>query len=236
MNLPAGGIRPYLDQVGAAPAGDVRIVIAPPFPYLRDVGSRTKLGVAAQNCADHEKGAFTGEVSPGMLADCSARFVILGHSERRNIYGESDNLVAKKLALAITTGLIPILCIGEELRIRDAGQVATFLAAQLRAAAEPGLDKAGEIVIAYEPVWAIGTGRNASGLMVGETVDLIRDALKRFWPRRYAAEAPILYGGSVTPENVPDLEAAGHIDGYLVGGASLDATKFTGILRAMQRP
>lgn len=236
MNLPAGGIRPYLDQAGAAPAGDVRIVIAPPFPYLREVGSRTKLGVASQNCADHEKGAFTGEVSPGMVLDCGARFVILGHSERRSIYGESDGLVAKKLALAIGTGLIPVLCIGEELRIRDAGQVATFLSAQLRAAAEAGLEKAGEIIIAYEPVWAIGTGRTASGLMVGETVDLIRDALKRFWPRRYATESPILYGGSVTPDNVPDLEASGHIDGYLVGGASLDAAKFTGILRAMQRP
>ena len=235
MNLPPAGIASYLDAVAAAPAAAVTVVVAPPFPYLREIASKTKLAVAAQNCADHEKGAYTGEVAAGMVLDCGARYVILGHSERRSMYGDSDSVVAKKLAMAIATGLIPILCIGEELRVRDGGQVSTFLSAQLRAAAEAGLDKAREIVIAYEPVWAIGTGRNASGLMVAETVELIRDALKRFWPERYASAAPILYGGSVTPDNVQDLGASGGIDGYLVGGASLDAAKFTAILRAMQR-
>ncbi len=235
MNLPPAGITAYLDAVGAAQAGGVRVVVAPPFPYIREIASKTKLAVAAQNCADHEKGAFTGEVSAGMVAECGARFVIIGHSERRALYGDSDTVVAKKLAIAIAAGLVPVLCIGEELRVRDAGQVATFLSAQLRAAAEAGLDAAKEIVVAYEPVWAIGTGRNASGLMVAETVGLIRDALRRFWPQRFASGAPILYGGSVTPENVQDLETSGGIDGYLVGGASLDAAKFTAILRAMQR-
>ncbi len=235
MNLPPAGIAAYLDAVGAAQAGGVRVVVAPPFPYIREIASKTKLAVAAQNCADHDKGAFTGEVSAGMIADCGARFVIIGHSERRTLYSDSDSVVAKKLGMAIAAGLVPVLCIGEELRVRDAGQVATFLSAQLRAAAEAGLDAAKDIVIAYEPVWAIGTGRNASGLMVAETVGIIRDALRRFWPQRFAAGAPILYGGSVTPENVQDLETSGGIDGYLVGGASLDAAKFTAILRAMQR-
>ena len=235
MNLPPAGIGPYLDAVSGAPAGDARVVIAPPFPYLREVASKSKLAVAAQNCADHEKGAYTGEVAPSMLLDCGARYVILGHSERRSMYGDTDNVVAKKLAIAIGAGLVPVLCIGEELRVREAEQVATFLSAQLRAAAEAALEKAPEIVIAYEPVWAIGTGRNASGIMVAETVAIIREALGRFWPQRFAKGAPILYGGSVTPDNVQDLETSGHIDGYLVGGASLDAAKFTAILRAMQR-
>jgi len=235
MNLPPAGIGAYVDAMSAAPAGATRVVIAPPFPYLRDVVSRTKLAVAAQNCADHDKGAYTGEVAASMIVDCGAKFVILGHSERRSMYGDSDTVVAKKLALAIAAGLTPVLCIGEELRVRDGGHVATFLSAQLRAAADAGLESAKDVVIAYEPVWAIGTGRNASGLMVAETVALIRDALQRFWPSRYATGAPILYGGSVTPENVQELETSGHIDGYLVGGASLDAAKFTAILRTMQR-
>ncbi len=236
MNLPPGGVLAYLDAVGAANAGDVRVVVAPPFPYLRDIASRTRLGVASQNCADRENGAFTGEVAPGMVRDSGAHYSIIGHSERRLIFGESDTLVARKVSAAVAAGLVPVLCIGEELRTRDGGHVATFLAAQLRAVAEVGLEEAGEIVIAYEPVWAIGTGRNASGLMIAETVELIRDALERFWPARYATGAPILYGGSVTPDNVAEMETSGHVDGYLVGGASLDSTKFTAILRAMQRP
>jgi triosephosphate isomerase len=129
-----------------------------------------------------------------------------------------------------------VLCIGEQLRTREAGQTATFLASQIRAAAEARLDSAREIIIAYEPVWAIGTGRNASGAMCAEAVAQIRDALKRFWPSRYAVEAPILYGGSVVPENIQELETSGGIDGYLVGGASLDSPKFLNILRGMQRP
>jgi triosephosphate isomerase (TIM) len=236
MNLPPEGIDPYLSAAGNAAAGDVRMVIAPPFPYLRDVSSRTKLGVAAQNCAERDKGAFTGEVAPAMIVDCGARYVIVGHSERRTIYGESDSVIARKVAIARTTGLVPILCIGEELRTRDSGQVASFLAGQIRAVADSGLDTAGEVVVAYEPVWAIGTGRNATGLMVAETVQSIREALERFWPASRATSTPILYGGSVTPDNVYDLESNGRIDGYLCGGASLDSAKFLAILRGMQHP
>lgn len=234
MNLPPEGTTAYLAAVAAAPAGDVRVIVAPPFPYLREVATQSSMAVAGQNCADRDKGALTGEVAASMLFDCGARYVILGHSERRTLFGETDTLIARKLAVAIAGGLTPILCIGEELRTRDAGQVATFLAAQIRAAADGGLDSAREIVVAYEPVWAIGTGRNASGVMVADTVGHVREAMKRFWPPA-TARAPILYGGSVTPQNVDDLESNGGIDGYLCGGASLDSVKFLEILRGMQR-
>jgi triosephosphate isomerase len=168
-----------------------------------------------------------------MIRQSGARFVIIGHSERRNLYGESDMLIARKLSAAISAGLTPVLCIGEDIRTRDAGHVSMFLANQIRATAVDALQTAPELVIAYEPIWAIGTGRNASGVMVAETVEQIREALRRFWPARHAEGAPILYGGSVMPENVADLEANGRIDGYLVGGASLDSSAFLGILRGM---
>lgn len=234
MNIPPEGISAYLAAVAAARSLDVETVIAPPFPYLRET-TQSPLPVAAQNCADRDKGAFTGEVSAGMIRDCGARYVIVGHSERRLVYGESDSVVTRKLALVVAAGLIPILCVGEELHKRDSGQVAAFLAGQIRAASEAGLDAAKAVVLAYEPVWAIGTGRNASGMMCAETVAHIRDALKRFWPARLAG-IPILYGGSVTPDNIDDLERNGRIDGYLCGGASLESGKFLAILRRMQAP
>ena len=231
MNLPPEGIEGYLATVSAADPRDVDIVIAPPFPFLRHVAKCGEgMGVAGQNCSDRASGAFTGEVSPRMLRECGVDAVILGHSERRQLYGENDALIARKLSLAIETGLMPILCIGEDLQIRELGQVARFLADQIKATAVAGLENAREIVIAYEPVWAIGTGRNASGEMVAETLVEIRAALERFWPAR---QYPIVYGGSVNPENVEDLVANGTIDGFLVGGASLDSRKFLEIHAAM---
>ncbi|HUP50448.1 MAG TPA: triose-phosphate isomerase [Thermoanaerobaculia bacterium] len=236
MNLPPEGIDRYLDALNGADSSSATLVVAPPYPYIERVSARLREGLstAAQNCADHEKGAYTGEVAPAMVREAGARYVILGHSERRTLYGESDAVVARKLALAFATGLAPVLCIGEDLRARDAGKVATVLADQIRAAASAGLEGAEEIVIAYEPVWAIGTGRNASGTMVGETVAHIREALERFWPARFTAGAPILYGGSVTPDNVADLVRHGRIDGFLVGGASLDSGKFLAIHAAIR--
>ena len=232
MNLPPEGVDAYCDALQGVKAG-AALVVAPPYPYIERVARRIGHGVAAQNCADHEKGAFTGEVAPAMIRDAGARFVILGHSERRSIYGESDGLIARKVALALATGLTPILCIGEDLRARDSGKVATVLADQIRAAAGAGLDSAAEVILAYEPIWAIGTGRNASGPMVAETLRFIREALERFWPERFASAAPILYGGSVTPENAGDLVVLGRVDGFLVGGASLDSSKFQAIHGAM---
>jgi triosephosphate isomerase len=191
------------------------------------------VAVAAQNCSDHPSGAFTGEVSPAMLRACGAEYVILGHSERRTLFHENDALIAGKLTLAIASGLTPVLCIGEDLRVRDSGGVARFLADQIKTAGVETLEAAREIVVAYEPIWAIGTGRNASGEMVAETLVEIRQALERFWPARFA-KAPILYGGSVTPDNVADLFVHGTIDGFLVGGASLDARKFLAIHAGMR--
>ncbi|HYH08042.1 MAG TPA: triose-phosphate isomerase [Thermoanaerobaculia bacterium] len=234
MNLPPEGIEAYHANVSGVDPRDVNLVIAPPFPFLRHVvhcgGGIT---VAAQNCSDQKSGAFTGEVSPLMLRDCGAEAVLLGHSERRNLFHENDALIARKLALAIEHGLTPVLCIGEDLRVRDMGEVSRFLADQLRMTAIDELAHASTVVIAYEPIWAIGTGRNASGAMVAETVVEIRHALERFWPARLA-RTPILYGGSVTPDNVEDLVANGNIDGFLVGGASLDSRKFLAIHAAMR--
>ncbi len=238
MNLPPEGIDAYLHVVGSGEPAGTSFIVAPPFPYLRDVarGAGTALDVAGQNCADHESGPFTGEVSAQMLLDAGARYVILGHSERRSLYGETDALIARKLAVAHAAGLVPVLCIGEDLRTREMGQVARFLADQVRAASAADFEKASEVIVAYEPIWAIGTGRNASGLMVAETVAQIREALRRFWPPRFESETSILYGGSVTPENVRDLVAHGHIDGFLVGGASLDSGKFLAIHGSLSSP
>ncbi|HEX8408077.1 MAG TPA: triose-phosphate isomerase [Thermoanaerobaculia bacterium] len=234
MNLPPEGVERFLARVCGADPRDTQLVVAPPFPFLRQVVSNGKgLGVAAQNCSDRESGAYTGEVSPQMLRECGAGYVILGHSERRHLFHESDALIARKLALSIEVGLTPILCIGEDLQVRDLGHVARHLADQLKEAAVPALEKATEVVIAYEPVWAIGTGRNASGAMVAETMIDIRSALERFWPAKLA-QAPIVYGGSVTPENTEDLVANGTIDGFLVGGASLDSRKFLAIHAGMR--
>ena len=228
MNLPPCGIDAYFDQL-KAPA-KTKVVVAPPFPYLKELRQRAALG--GQNCADQPSGAFTGEVSAMMLRDCGATFVIVGHSERRNIFGETDAMIARKLALAIEAGLTPVLCVGETQKIRDAGQAAIFVANQIKSAAVPQLESAPEVLIAYEPVWAIGTGRNATGEMVAEMIGHLRDALSRFWPARHASAAPILYGGSVTPENVGDLCENGRINGFLVGGASLDPLKFSMICDA----
>jgi triosephosphate isomerase len=235
MNLPPERIRPYLAAVAVAEMNGVEIVVAPPFPYLRDVTrADDRIFAGAQNCADQKSGAFTGEVSPWMLQELGVRYAIVGHSERRALYGETDALLQRKLTAVLEAGLTPVLCIGEDLRVREAGHVARHLAEQIRAVATPALESAREVVIAYEPVWAIGTGRNASGAMVAETVADIRDALSRFWPARYRDDAPILYGGSVTPDNVADLEANGGMDGYLVGGASLSSEKFLAIFEAMK--
>jgi len=223
MNLPPEGIDAYFERLRAPQSA--KVVIAPPFPYLKELAGRATL--AAQNCAEQPSGAFTGEVSPAMLRDCGATFVIIGHSERRNIFGETDAMIARKLALAIEVGLTPILCVGEDQKIRDSGKEAIFVANQIRSTAVSALDGAPEVMIAYEPVWAIGTGRNATGELVAAMVGQIREALSRFWPARQATDAPILYGGSVTPDNIADLCENGGVDGYLVGGASLDPLKFS---------
>jgi triosephosphate isomerase len=233
MNLPPEGVERYMATLCAGDPRDVTIVVAPPYPFINAVQRCGEVAIGAQNCSDRESGAFTGEVSPRMLREAGAEYVILGHSERRNLYHEDEALIARKLTLTLETGLTPVLCIGEDLRVRDGGQAARFLADQLKVAAVDALANATDIVIAYEPIWAIGTGRNASGEMVAETMVDIRQALERFWPAALR-HVPILYGGSVTPENVQDLVTHGTIDGFLVGGASLDSRKFLAIHAGMR--
>ena len=230
MNLPPEGIGAFLGALRGE-----GIVVAPPFPYLREVaaGAPKNVAVAAQNCAEQPAGAFTGEVSARMIRDCGARFVIVGHSERRNIYVESDAVVAKKTALAIENGLTPIVCIGENLDERERGNAMTVCSNQIAALGLPQLANAAEVIVAYEPVWAIGTGRNATSAMVAEMARAVRDSLMRCWPVDLARCAPVLYGGSVTPENAADLVAHGGIDGFLVGGASLDSKKFLALAESM---
>jgi triosephosphate isomerase len=232
LNLPPEGIDAYLGALGAADPTNANVCVAPPYVYIERAAAKAPKNVAigAQNVADKSSGAFTGEVSATMLKDAGASFAIIGHSERRNLYGETDSLIAMRLAMCIEGGLTPVLCIGEDLATREEGRASAHLANQIRAVVTEQLQKAAEIVVAYEPIWAIGTGRNATGLMCAETVHQIREAIARHWVRE---NIPILYGGSVTPDNVQELVGEGKIDGFLVGGASLDSKKFLRIHAAM---
>jgi triosephosphate isomerase len=234
MNLPPEGIDAYMAALRYTRSHDTPMVVCPPFTYLHEVVVRAAghVRAGAQNCGDQKSGAFTGEVSAKMLRDCGAAYAIVGHSERRNVYREDDAMIARRLAMALENGLTAVLCIGENLEVRESGRVAEHLTNQIQAVASPGIET-GEIIIAYEPVWAIGTGRNATGGMCAETLAEIRDAVSRYWPALHH-KGMILYGGSVTPENIADLWQNGRMDGFLVGGASLDSSKFLAIYDAMR--
>ncbi|TLM79870.1 triose-phosphate isomerase [Microbulbifer harenosus] len=208
------------------------VVICPPFPYLGVVGVAAEnveqLALGAQNLSEQPAGAFTGEVSADMLLDCGVRYVIVGHSERRSLYGESSELVAAKFAAAKSAGLTPILCVGESLQEREAGKTLDVIAGQIQAVIDLGL--AGtwhNAVVAYEPVWAIGTGKTATPEQAQEVHQFIRQQLGDA-----GAETQILYGGSVKAANAAELFAMDDIDGALVGGASLEANEFIQICRA----
>jgi len=210
------------------------VVICPPFTALGAVVERrygTAVKVAAQNMHEEGSGAFTGEVSASMLVELGVEAVVLGHSERRQLFGESDEGLARKVAAALAAGLEPILCVGESEEARDAGQTDAVLEHQLEAdLAEVNADDFGRLVIAYEPIWAIGTGRTATPEQAQETIAFIRDALRM---RGGAGETVrILYGGSVKPGNAAELMAQPDIDGALVGGASLDPADFAAIVKA----
>lgn len=214
---------------------DRDIVIAPPFSLLYEASSLLSASeaknvfVAAQNMFFEQKGAFTGEISPLMLKDAGVSHVILGHSERRHVFGESDALIAIKVKACIEAGLKPILCIGEKLEEREAARTFDVLSVQLSA----GLclvdaKDAANVIIAYEPVWAIGTGKTASPEQAQEVHNFIRIWLgKRF--NSLAQNLPILYGGSVKPSNIAELMGKQDVDGVLVGGASLEAKAFAEI-------
>ncbi len=218
-----------------AGASGVELAIAPPFPALDSVRralAGSAVALAAQNVNENAQGAFTGEVSAAMLADCGCRYAIVGHSERRALYGESSALVARKAAALLAHGIRPIVCVGETLAEREAGRSTAVVGQQLRESLT-GIapERAHELVVAYEPVWAIGTGRTATPGIAQEIHAALRAELRALYPAAHA-EIRIQYGGSVKPENAGELLAQPDIDGALVGGASLEAKSLAAIARA----
>jgi len=219
---------------------DVEIVVGPPFTAIHAVAEAARnsnVGVAAQDMHWEREGAFTGEVSAAMIAEAGAEYVIIGHSERRRLFGETDALVNRKTAAAITAGLTPIVFVGETLEERERNETLAILDRQIK----DGLDKVtgeqlAELVIAYEPVWAIGTGKNATAAQAGEAHAHIRTRLRQWFGAEAADQCRILYGGSVKPDNIRQLIAEPDVDGALVGGASLDLKSFSEIVTGSRPP
>ena len=213
---------------------DVEVVIAPPFTALHAVAEAARdsnVGVSSQNLHWEREGAFTGEVSPAMVKEAGAQYAIVGHSERRRLFGETDAIVNRKAMAAIGARLTPIVCIGETLDERERDETFAVLDRQIK----DGLDQlsAGQvvdIVVAYEPVWAIGTGRTASAAQAGEAHAHIRKRLKQWFGADAADACRVIYGGSVKPDNIRELIAEEDVDGALVGGASLDVRSFADIV------
>ena len=226
-------IEELLARAPAAPAATC--VICPPFVYLYEASRLLRdsaFSLGAQDVCADTHGAFTGEISAAMLKDVGCEYVIVGHSERRLLYRESDQLVARKFGTAHARGLVPILCVGEQLADRDAGRMREVIARQLDAVLELcGAGALGQGVIAYEPVWAIGTGRNATPEQAQEVHAFIRARIGER-DAKIAAATRILYGGSVKAGNAADLFAMSDVDGGLIGGASLKADEFLTILAA----
>lgn len=223
----------------AAGVDDAEIVLAPPFTALAAVAGACRgsnVAVAAQNVHREPRGAFTGEVSLAMVQDAGASHVIVGHSERRRLHGEDDAAVNRKTRAVLAAGLTPIVCIGETLAEREAGETAAVLDRQLDGGlAGLGAGEIGSLVVAYEPVWAIGTGRTATPGQAQEAHAHVRRRLAALAGQAAADRCRLLYGGSVKPENTADLSAQPDIDGALVGGASLDPRSFAEIV-ARARP
>ncbi|WP_295647212.1 triose-phosphate isomerase [uncultured Methylibium sp.] len=222
-----------LRAAGPLPA-DAAVCV--PFPYLAQAAerlARTALQWGSQDCSAHEQGAYTGEVSAAMLADFGCRYAIVGHSERRALHAEGDQLVADKAQAALARGVTPIVCVGETLTQREAGETEAVVKRQLSAVIHTLAHCAGEMVVAYEPVWAIGTGRTATPEQAQAVHALLRAQLRAATPR--ADQMRLLYGGSVKPDNAASLFAQPDIDGGLIGGASLKAQDFLAICRAAVR-
>jgi len=222
-----------LEQLPLLPTIDV--VVCPPFPYLYPVARMLRnsmMTLGAQNLATSMAGACTGETSGAMLKDLGARYVLIGHSERRALYGETNDIVARKTAMALEAGLTPVICVGETLEQRQQGDTMTVVQQQLNSAVEHlGPSAIGRVVIAYEPVWAIGTGQTASSRQAQEVHRWLRELLRRHSGEQ-ADRVPLLYGGSVKSGNARELFCQADIDGGLVGGASLDAEQFVAICHA----
>jgi len=224
------------ELVAAKGAEDVVVVLGTPFTHITKVVETVdanRVGVAAQNCAAEASGAFTGEVSASMIKSTGAQYVILGHSERREYYAETSEILNKKVALTLANGLTPIYCCGEALDIREAGTQKAFVINQLEETifqlSEEDFKK---VIIAYEPIWAIGTGKTATTEQAQEMHKDIREAIAAKYGAEVAAEISILYGGSCKASNAPELFASADVDGGLIGGASLKAEDFIGIITA----
>jgi triosephosphate isomerase len=222
-------------MIAYAESPDRRVIVAPPFTSIYTVAAvlmGSVIHVAAQNLHDKQAGAFTGEISAGMLVDAGCEYVIVGHSERRTIFGEKDDVINRKLKAAISSGLKPIFCIGETLEEREAGRTFAVIERQIK----EGLnnftaDDIKNIVIAYEPVWAIGTGRTATPEQAQEVHACIRTVMGKIYGDDLAGLLHVIYGGSVNPGTIGGLMAQTDIDGALVGGASLDVESFVKIIR-----
>lgn len=213
---------------------DVEIVLAPPFTALHAVAEAARnsnVGVAAQDLYWEREGAFTGEVSGGMIREAGAEYVVIGHSERRRLFGETDAIVGRKIGAAIAAALTPIVCLGETLEEREGGGTLAVLDRQIREGFDAlTAEQVAELVIAYEPVWAIGTGRTATAAQAGEAHAHVRARLKQWFGADAAERCHVIYGGSVKPDNIRELVAEPDVDGALVGGASLDVGSFAEIV------
>jgi len=224
------GLQPLLNEIT-----EVTIVVAPTFVALQPVADAlhgSNIAVAAQDLYWEREGAFTGEVSAAMIKDAGAAYVIIGHSERRRLFGETDAMVNRKIGAAIASGLTPIVCVGETLEEREKNETLAVLDRQLK----DGLDRftgdqVAEMIIAYEPVWAIGTGRNATSVQAQEAHAHIRARLRQWFGGAAADRCRILYGGSVKPDNIAELVREPDVDGGLVGGASLEVKSFAALVR-----
>lgn len=217
--------------------GNVKLVLCVPFPFLQPVKMQlinSSIAVGAQNCSEHDSGAYTGEVSVGMLKSMGIPYVIIGHSERRQYFGENGKLLARKVDKALAADLIPIFCCGEPLEIREKGTHETMVQEQVAESLfHLSAESLKKIVIAYEPVWAIGTGKTATSQQAQDMHAVIRKQLSSKYGDAVAQSIPILYGGSVKPDNAKELFSCPDVDGGLVGGASLKARDFVDIAKGM---
>ncbi len=234
MNTTVGEAVALVNKICQRLSGVVGVdkVVCPPFISLATVKELLKessIRLGAQNLYFEEKGAYTGEISPLMLADL-CEFVIVGHSERRQYFNEGGEIVNKKLQAALKVGLKPILCIGERLEENEGGRTKEVLTEQLESSLD-GIDCSGDFIVAYEPVWAIGTGKAATGKLANETIGFIRHNMAQMYNDEIAQQVRILYGGSVTADNIAEFMEQFEIDGALVGGASLKADQFISIIK-----
>ena len=209
---------------------NVDVIFCPPFTGLYNLDISPPFYLGAQNCYFKDSGAFTGEISLSMLLECNVEYVIIGHSERRQIFNEKNDLINKKVLKVIESGVIPILCVGETIDEKNTGKANDIIKEQLISGLN-SIKSLGNIIIAYEPVWAIGTGLTASAQQINDVNIFIRKILSQLFDDKQSKNTPILYGGSVSSSNANELISIESVNGFLIGGASLDVVKFTEVIK-----